>query len=263
MTDELIEIESVVKNKKNYIVQTKNAEYKMDEDTIIKYNIFKDAQFSKKEFAKILDEVNVNNYFVKALNYLSYGPRTIKEIENYLEKHQVNNKDQKKIIKKLSDFGYLNDIQYAKNVIEYESKVKRRGPKYITQKLQTKGVPLDIINKFIIDYNENLQIQNIEYLANKEQKLKNKLPVKKQKQVITEKLLRQGFDNYLVYEYVNSLEIEDDSYDMLCKEFEKVVNRYEKKDLTPAEKKNKIITYLLNKGYEYTNILEMFAKLEY
>lgn len=263
MTDEFIQIINISKSNKHYLVQTNKAEYKIDEDTIIKYNIFKDAKFSSKEFTKIINEATINSLFIKTLNYLSYGPKTTKEIERYLEKYQVPAKDQTTIIKKLTSFGYLDDLQYAKNVIIYESTVKRRGPKYIINKLQTKGISLEIINNLITTYDENLQIENIKYIATKEQKIKSKLPVKRQKQVITNKLLRQGFENYLVYDYVNNLKIEDDSREMLCKDFEKIVNRYEKKDFSSAEKRNKIITYLLNKGYEYTNILEMFAKLEY
>lgn len=262
MKNEIL-IVSITKKKKNYVIETNEDEYLIDEDTIIKYNIYKDARFSKDEFNKIINEANVNNYFLKTLNYLSYSSRTVKEIENYLTRYQVKEIDQQTIIKKLTDFGYLDDYKFAVGFIEYESVVKQRGPKYIKLKLHSKGVSEEIINDLLLSYKEELQINNIRDISEKEMKVKNNLPPKKQKQLITDKLLRLGYDNSLVYEYVGNLEIKDNSLDSLQKDFQKIYDKYKNKDISSAEKKNKIITFLLNKGYEYTNILEIFTNLEY
>ena len=50
----------------------------------------------------------------KALGYLSYQPRSIKEIRQYMQKQEVDEETTEIVIKRLVDLGYLDDDNFAK-----------------------------------------------------------------------------------------------------------------------------------------------------
>ena len=54
-----IKVLSVKKKRKKYKVETNLDSHTLEEDIIIKYNIFKDKEFEEKEFKKILEENKV------------------------------------------------------------------------------------------------------------------------------------------------------------------------------------------------------------
>ena len=67
-----------------------------------------------------------------------------------------------------------------------------------------------------------------------------------------QKLLRDGFSENLVFREVSKLKFTDNSYETLQRDYEKLLRRYQ--DLDKSERKRKIITSLLNKGYAYSEV---------
>lgn len=263
MSDNKVIIKNVVKKKRDYLVTTNNEDISLDEDTIIKFGVFKDHIFTTAEFENIKNTNLENKAFLKAINYLSYRARSKHEIYQYLQKQELTEIMIENIIEKLSQFGYINDQRFASELVDYESRVKLRGPLYIAQTLQTKGISPELITNALSDYSSELQSENIDAIINKELRTKSKYPPRKQKQLLTQKLLRSGYDSSLVYSQINRLNIVDDSQELLKREFNKLLKKHANTKLTTQELKAKIITNLLNKGYEYSKILELFTNTEY
>ncbi len=253
---EIIHLEKL-KQKGKYKIKTNLEEYILDEDTIVKHRILKGSIFNEKEFEEILKDVEINSLFLKAITYLTYGPRSIFEMKEYLKKEVQKEEELEKVIQKLLDLGYLNDEQLAFNIFEHY-KENKKGPKWIEQKLLQKKIQNKWIQHAKETYLEEEELQNMEYLFHKTNHQEK--PVLKQKQMLTQKLLRDGYTPSLVHHFVDQCTFEDHSQKQLQKDFEKIKQKIEQKSLTQEEKKKKIMTSLMTKGYSYKDILECFSK---
>lgn len=260
-SDDIIKILSVslMPKSKKYLVSTNdvdNDEIKVDEDTIIKYGIFKGKEFSEKDFKKILKEIEIQKLFNKCLNYLSYQTRSKHEIYAYLDKQ---NKDKKysqsdfiSIVIKLTNLGYVDDNKYTKEIISYYR--TKKGKDYIYNFLKDKQISTDVIEQELENYDDEEEIAY--QIIDKIQAQYRKYPLNKQRVMIRQKLLRDGFSNASINYAMDRITLIDESDNSLERDIIKLKKKYEGKDLSEYERKKKIISSLLNKGYNYSKISE-------
>ncbi|MCR4324548.1 MAG: RecX family transcriptional regulator [Candidatus Curtissbacteria bacterium] len=145
-----------------------------------RFNIFLDGKFAfgVKEIAvfehnlkigKNITEEDVTNILAKeeigrltdlAAHFLSYRPRSEKEVADYLIKkislrqkikfHEAKESLQIAIvIKKLKKYKYINDQQFAKWFIESRMRSKPKGKIALRSELKAKGVEEDLIAKML------------------------------------------------------------------------------------------------------------------
>ena len=252
----ILSIEKKQKSKK-YKVITNKEDYTVSEDMIIKRHLFKDKIFSEKEFDKVIEDILEDEYFNKVINLLSISLKSEYEIINYIHTNETKNKTYLKqnqinnIIKKLKQLNYLNDSKLCENVIDYYIR-NNKGPLYIKQKLKEKKIDEKLINDKISCYDTSLEEEIIVKLINKENN-KN-LPIKKYKQNLCNKLIRNGFTSSIIFKFVDKISFEDNSELLIEKDYIKVYNRVKDKNKSESEKKQLIINGLLSKGYEYSLI---------
>lgn len=259
MTSSEIKIISILKKKNKYIVSTINNDYTFDEDTIIKFSIYPNKIFSKDEFQQILENQEIISFYNKALNYMSYQLRSEFEVYYYLRQKDVNEQKINIILRKLKDLGYIDDQRYAKVIFDYISRQKK-GPRVLELKLKQKGIKDEVIQEVVKEYNYLQQDKIINELIDKI-KDKNKFdPVKMQRIKLYNSLVRYGFDFEIINDALNNVEFVDDSDEKLTLEIEKLIRKYNKYD--SQIKKNKIISALMNKGYEYRKITKILGELE-
>lgn len=250
---------------KNYKVITNENDYKFSEDTIIKYMIFKDKVFTEEEWKKVLDDALLDEYFNKVLHYLGSSYKSDYEIRKYLIEKSKNN-DVKlstmqidKIINRISDLGFLNDEVLSKNLCDYYYR-QNKGPLYIKMKLQKKKVDEDIINNTLLGYTDEMQKEAITRILEKSKN--DKYPIKKLKMVLVNKLIQKGFYKKLIDEVFNEWDFIDKSDELIEKDYNKVLLKTKKKELSTYEAKQVIIAYLLNKGYDYQTINDYLKNKE-
>jgi len=132
--------------------------------------------------------VNLN----RALRFLSFRPRSEKEISDYLKKKQVDSIISQKIITKLKESNFLNDVEFAKWWIEQRTLIKPRAWRIIKFELKVKGISDEIIQ------NSEFRIQNDEEIAMKlvEKKISRykNLPKQEVYQKLSRYLASKGFD---------------------------------------------------------------------
>jgi regulatory protein len=85
--------------------------------------------------------INLN----RALRFLSFRPRSEKEILDYLNKKNVDELNSQKIIDKLTEHKFLNDEEFAKWWVEQRTLVKPRAWRIIKIELKQKGISKEII----------------------------------------------------------------------------------------------------------------------
>ncbi len=95
-------------------------------------------------------------YYNATLAYLSYRPRSIKEVRDYLHKKQAGEKTAKQIITKLLEHKFLNDEEFARMMVRQRTEFKPKGLRMLKQELAQKGVDVEIIEKVLAERKTNV-----------------------------------------------------------------------------------------------------------
>lgn len=178
-----------------------------------RFNIFVDGKFafalSAESLAKAdlkinheissdrIKELTKENEFQKALdktfNFLSFRPRSKKEITDYLARKKVVDQLKKKIFEKLEDLQMINDLDFAKWWVDQRQTFRPTGKRLLVLELRKKGIAKEIIDRvleFLAEESEEEQAMRV--LSKKERQLKG-LPRQEVWKKASGFLLRRGF----------------------------------------------------------------------
>lgn len=247
---------SKLKKKGMYKVTINDIHYEVSEDFIVANTLVKDKELKQEEFDKLLLGINNEKYFYKVYNYISYQMRSRKEIEEYLCDLGCSKEIIDQIIQKLENLMLIDDDSLSKAILN-SCINNHKGPKYYLNKLRDRKIQI------IHEYNKDDEINTLNESIEKNRLKKSKYPVQKQKQLLIQKLLRDGFTDCLIYNIINNVDFEDESKETLLKEIDKLNYKYSKdKGKSKYEIKQKIINNLMSKGYSYKEIIKYLNNIE-
>lgn len=150
------------------------------------------------------NEVVFARYYNLSLRYLSYRPRSEKEVFDYLQEKQkkapsLTDEDIQNIILKLQEYKFINDEDFAKFWIEQRSKYKNKPIRVIEYELKQKGISQEIINSSLFEKDKKeTDLENAKKLAAKKMEFYRGLDPKKRKEKVMNYLLRIGFSYEVV-----------------------------------------------------------------
>lgn len=246
----MVRILKISQEKNKYNVVTSLGDFTFNEEVIVQFFIVKGKEFSSQEFDEILDFNDQNEFYLKALNYLSFKERTEFEMKEYLLKKGMTSTDS--VIKRLYDKNLLNDSLYAEHFLEYTINNKK-GPKYFENELVKRKVDRNIIEEVLYKYTFDLQYETIYQLFMKSVKPKA-ISYNKYKKQLMDKFVRSGFGITVIKEvFLNNNDyllenIDEDA--ALEKEFQKM----------KGIPKQKAIQKLMQKGFSYSKIKDIVDK---
>lgn len=225
-----MKIESIKKVNKDYVINISNQEIIVDENTLIKFNLYKGKEIDNLE--EIRESIKFELELKKAKEYLK-KPKTEYEVRCILTDYQDE------IIKILKASYLINDEMYA---YSYKVKMenKRIGKNNILSDLRDLKVDENILNKLEFDR----EIENIKYYIEHQNINKSSRVIK---ETLKAKLIAKGFNINDINSLIECLETNDD--EQIKKDYEKALRKYN--DLSNYELKRKVIKYLLQKGYSY------------
>lgn len=198
------------KDRANVFIDNKFA-FACDVEALLKHQLKASQNISQEKIDSIIKKDEVSKLFDSSLKFLSYRPRSKKEVEDYLTR-KISRKENVKyfqakeselitlVVGKLTKHKYIDDRQFATWWIEARSKSKPKGKSIIKFELIKKGIDKEIIE------NELSKITNQKELALKsiERKLPRwqKLPIVEFKKKIYSFLGARGFDFETIKEIV-------------------------------------------------------------
>ena len=150
------------------------------------------------DIERFYDEISYEASFEKGIFLISLKDRTKKELRLKLEEKYRNKLAILKVIKKLEEFGYLSDLNYAISYIES----RKYGKNRILYNLFQKGIDKSTVEKAYLalaeEKEENVDDIKLEKLIEKNSKkinVSNSRDEKKMKeeQKLIQYLARQGF----------------------------------------------------------------------
>lgn len=224
------------------------------EDTIVHFLLSKGKTISDEEFQAIQNYAQFSYGKNLALYYISFKPRTKKEVETYLEEHEIDKLAVPKIIKNLLEENWINDKNYAETYINQNIRTGDKGPKVLQQKLQQKEINLTIIKEIIDNTDFSQQAEKVSQKLTK--KYQNKLPIKALSNKIKQSMYNKGFTSQQITAAINQLDIQKDSEEeitLLYKQIDKILPRYQKK-YEGYRLKQALTSNLARKGYTFDDI---------
>ena len=148
-----MKITKLEKKKRLYLLELDNDQkLYITEDTIVKYFLSKDKEISEEELKEIQEFAQYSYGKNLALYHLSFKARTTKEVRDYLSKYEIESGIIDKVVQHLKEDKWLDDRQYARNLIEANLLSGDKGPLLLEQKIQQKGIPKSILQEILADY---------------------------------------------------------------------------------------------------------------
>lgn len=179
----------------------------IDEVDLLYYKLSENTQIDETKYNFILENVIYNKAKNKAIKYISYQPRTEKEVTEKLKECEYSNDIIFRVIETMKKYNYINDKAYAKNFLTSKLNLKGYGIFKISFDLKQKGISDDIINDIIENTELNENKRALEVL---EKKLRGKkISDYKEKQKLYNFLLRRGFSYDVIKEAINNFQEND------------------------------------------------------
>ena len=247
-----MKITKLEKKKRLYLLETdQDQKIYITEDTIVRFFLSKDKEISEREWKEIQTFAQLSYGKNLALYHLSFKQRTKKEVSDYLHSHEIDANIIPSILSELESDNWINDQNYARNILDQNQLSGDKGPHNLQQKLGQKGIEKKILHPLMAEYDFSAVAERVAQKSLK--KYQAKLPHKALKDKLTQSLMSKGFSYTLAQEAIASLEIENDheqEVDLIYKELEKQHRKYSKK-YEGYDLQQRLIQSLARKGYDY------------
>ncbi|MBI2845300.1 MAG: RecX family transcriptional regulator [Chloroflexi bacterium] len=112
------------------------------------------SYLSEEEVEKLLHEDMLHRAYQKALNLLSYRPRSKQEIQRRLERRQVSPEIIDTVIRKLAREGMVDDLDFARWWVENREDFRPRGRALLRYELLRQGVDEETVAQAVEDIDE-------------------------------------------------------------------------------------------------------------
>jgi regulatory protein len=81
----------------------------------------------------------------KALRFLGYRPRSVQEVRENLQKHEIPENVIEEVLKRLQETNLLNDQQFAQAWVENRSTFRPRSRRALAMELRQKGLDDEVV----------------------------------------------------------------------------------------------------------------------
>lgn len=138
----------------------------------------------------------------RAVKLLAAKPRSVRELrDRLLEKLWTDEAIVDAVIEKLSEYKYLDDEQYARDMAVSKLRQKPQGKRRLQQSMSQKKLDKDIVEQAITEAFEKLPEDDlIDQAIAKRLRLKGKPESREETKKFYDHLLRQGFGFDLIRE---------------------------------------------------------------
>jgi len=201
----ITQIKTQKNNKRlNVFVDGKFA-FGLDAETLLKEGLKENLEITQQEIEKLIKENEFQKILEKVLRFLSYRPRSQKEILGFLVKKQTGEETEKMVMGKLKDLGMVNDLEFAKWWVEQRKTFRPTGKRLLVTELQQKGISKEIIEQVLAERDYPEELETASQLVEKRKRKWENLPPDKLKKKAFEFLMQRGFDYEVVKEVVAKL----------------------------------------------------------
>ena len=138
------------KNKTRYTITFKSGKIiGLSETNLLYYNISVGKKISSDLLSKIESNEMLHSIKYKALNYISYRPRSKKEVNISLLRKGFHQDDIDQVLEELVAKGYLDDESFAQTYARFLIKIKRLGRIAVKNRFFVHDIDQDVLNPIL------------------------------------------------------------------------------------------------------------------
>lgn len=147
-------------------------------------------ELSDQKIDKLKSQDREEKFLDSVYRYLSYRPRSEKEVVDYLDKKGTKPEVTGRIVSRLKKEGYLNDQEFARWWVDQRRQFRPRSRYFLKSELARKGIRAEIAEKVLEDIDEQSLVEEI--ILKKKAQLAGLEPAKAREKLIGY-LSRRGF----------------------------------------------------------------------
>jgi len=174
----------------------------LDAETLIKKGLKENQEISQKDIEKLIKENEVQRTLDRALRFLSYRPRSEKEIMDFLVRKQAGEETSKMVMARLKDLGMVDDKAFSAWWLEQRKTFRPKGKRLLVMELKRKGVNREIVDQLLENQTEEDELETAKKILAKKANRWQGLSSLEFKKKAGEFLLRRGFSWETVNEAV-------------------------------------------------------------
>ena len=250
-----------VKGKTNdkYKLKLENGEeLTLQDQIIIDHNLLFKKEIDEDLRLLLAKENAYYEVYHKTVSYIMKKLRSEYEIKKYLEKYQLNKKDEEKMISKLKSLHFIDDALYAKSYVADKLNFTNDGPLKLKNDLEQNKIDDHIIEDVISKIElEELREKMVRW-CEKKVRLNKKHSASMMKQKLTMEMHRMGYPNDFIVECLESITLSNSS--IIEKEYQKLEMKLKKK-YQDKELYYKIKEKLYQKGFSSEDINSVMEKI--
>lgn len=132
------------------------------------------------------------DWYDRCIKLLSFRPRSVSEIKEYLARKKVASADIQEIISRLLDEKFLDDHEFAVWWIEQRLTFRPKAPRIIAYELKQKGISQNVISE-VLHISSGQELDMVIELAEKKWRILSRYPLLERKEKVLGYLFRRGF----------------------------------------------------------------------
>ena len=165
----------------------------MQSVTVVSNHLAVGTEISEEELGEIQRQSETNVAFDKCVAKLSVRMRSKKELTNFLKEKGFLPEVIQECMKKLEEYGYVNDLEFAKELVRSYPSL---GRKMLQQKLSQKGVDVETISQALSQLDGETQKETAIVVAKKF--IKSRSNAKNLREKLMRHLAYKGFDYEII-----------------------------------------------------------------
>lgn len=146
-------------------------------------------ELSVEELTSLQGSAVVDKAYDRALNLISHRPRSEGELRDYLRRKDVSGADADVVMQRLSERGYVNDLDFAQRWVATRRLLKSTSKRRLAQELRQKRIRSNIIDQVLADDETNERDVLRELMVRKRKQTKYQDNLK-----LMQYLSRQGYN---------------------------------------------------------------------
>lgn len=167
-------------------------------------------EISVAELKELVREEEERSAFDRALTYLTYRPRTRKELTKYLTDKGFETEIISVTLSKLERYRYVDDAAFGRQWVDERSRQVNRGARMIRQELKQKGLSEEEVAAAMDRVDPELELEKAVKLAEKYARRCEGEPVYKRRGKMSQALARRGYEWDVIEQAVNRVLSEEE-----------------------------------------------------
>jgi len=178
----------------------------LDLSVVLRHSLKAGQELSEEKLATLVNQSEKESLFQKAANFISYRPRSEKEVRDYLSRKITSRVEsptpqgcKQKVtlinqsIKRLKKSGLLNDFDFAKWWVGQRLEFRPKGRFALKAELFKKGIDRKIIDEILKNISSKEEVKAAKKIYEKAKRQLKSIEPKKKKERLIRRLSSRGF----------------------------------------------------------------------